>query len=223
MMSDTPLTITDHVLAHLRNQILNGEIHPGTRIDQAEVARLFGVSLVPVREALARLQSSGLVNIIPHRGVFVEDFTLEELIDIYYMREVLEEQAAQLAVRNVDDAMIERLEGHITNINAHIGNHAVEQFLSETRAFHFTIYYASQRRNLIRIIQQLWDQSDRYRLLQMNIQPERFEESQFENRAMLAAIHKRDGDSLGLMVRYRIHQTTTGLRERLSTMHIQHS
>jgi DNA-binding GntR family transcriptional regulator len=68
---------------------------------------------------------------------------------------------------------------------------------------------------LIRIIAQLWDQSDRYRRLQMDLLPERFHESQFENRAMLAACRRHDGDSLALMVRYRIHQTTAGLREQL--------
>ena len=100
-MSDTVFTITDKVLTHLRTRILNGTIAPGERIDQAEVSRQFGVSLVPVREALARLQSSGLVHIVPHRGVFVEPISLSEMIDIYYMREVLEEQAAQLAVKNM--------------------------------------------------------------------------------------------------------------------------
>lgn len=214
-MSDTPLTITDQVLAHLRSKILNGEIPPGARIDQGDVARLFGVSLVPVREALARLQSSGLVYIVPHRGVFVETVSLEELIDIYYMREVLEEQAAQLAVKHVDEQMLHILDEHIQQIDTHISTHATDLFLQATRSFHFTIYQASQRRNLIRIISQLWDQSDRYRRLQMDLLPERFHESQFENRAMLAACRRRDGDSLALMVRYRIHQTTVGLRAQL--------
>jgi DNA-binding GntR family transcriptional regulator len=214
-MSDTPLTITDQVLAHLRSKILNGEIPPGARIDQGDVARIFGVSLVPVREALARLQSSGLVHIVPHRGVFVETVSLEELIDIYYMREVLEEQAAQLAVKHVDEQMLHALDAHIQQIDKHISTHATDLFLQATRLFHFTIYHASQRRNLIRIIAQLWDQSDRYRRLQMDLLPERFHESQFENRAMLAACRRHDGDSLALMVRYRIHQTTAGLREQL--------
>ena len=214
-MSDTPLTITDQVLAHLRSKILNGEIPPGARIDQGDVARIFGVSLVPVREALARLQSSGLVYIVPHRGVFVETVSLEELIDIYYMREVLEEQAAQLAVKHVDEQMLQTLESTIQQIDQHITAHATDQFLHATRTFHFVIYHASRRRNLIRIINQLWDQSDRYRRLQMDLLPERFYESQFENRAMLAACRRRDGDSLALMVRYRIHQTTAGFRDQL--------
>lgn len=216
-MSDTVFTITDKVLTHLRTRILNGTIAPGERIDQAEVSRQFGVSLVPVREALARLQSSGLVHIVPHRGVFVEPISLSEMIDIYYMREVLEEQAAQLAVKNMTAETITALESLISQIDIDIGNHAPDVFLQHTREFHFTLYHATQRRNLIRIIQQLWDQSDRYRRLQIDLIPERYQESQFENRAMLAACRRRDGDSLALMVRYRIHQTTAGLRERLES------
>ena len=140
-MSDTPFTITDRVLTHLRTRILNGTITPGERIDQAEVARQFGVSLVPVREALARLQSSGLVHIVPHRGVFVEPISLTEMIDIYYMREVLEEQAAQLAAKNMTDATIGALESLIGQIDIDIRNHAPDVFLQHTREFHFTLYH----------------------------------------------------------------------------------
>ena len=219
-MSESPITITDQVMMHLRTQILNGEIAPGSRIDQGEIARQFGVSLVPVREALARLQSSGLVHIIPHRGVFVETVSWDELIDVYYMREVLEEQAAQVAVKYINDEDLRQLEHFIEQIALDITNHDVENFLQHTRDFHFVIYEASRRRNLIRIIKQLWDQSDRYRRMQMNLQPTRMQESQFENNAMLAACRKRDGTSLALMVRYRIHQTTAGIRERLHHGHI---
>ena len=219
-MSESPITITDQVMMHLRTQILTGEIAPGSRIDQGEIARQFGVSLVPVREALARLQSSGLVHIIPHRGVFVETVSWDELIDVYYMREVLEEQAAQVAVKYINDEDLRQLEHFIEQIALDITNHDVENFLQHTRDFHFVIYEASRRRNLIRIIKQLWDQSDRYRRMQMNLQPTRMQESQFENNAMLAACRKRDGTSLALMVRYRIHQTTAGIRERLHHGHI---
>ncbi len=218
-MSESPITITDQVMMHLRTQILNGDISPGSRIDQGEIARQFGVSLVPVREALARLQSSGLVHIVPHRGVFVETVSWDELIDVYYMREVLEEQAAQVAVKYISDEDLHQLEHCIEQIAIDINHQDIENFLQHTRDFHFVIYEASRRRNLIRIIKQLWDQSDRYRRMQMNLQPTRMQESQFENNAMLAACRKRDGTSLALMVRYRIHQTTAGIRERLHHGH----
>jgi len=214
-MSDTPITITDQVLAHLRSQILSGSIQPGSRIDQGEIARQFGVSLVPVREALARLQSSGLVHIIPHRGVFVETISLDELIDIYYMREVLEEQAAQVAVKYIRRRFAAIDPEYIRLIDFDIAKNDVNAHLQHTRDFHFVIYEASRRRNLVRIIRQLWDQSDRYRRMQMDFYPARMQESQFENNAMLAACHKRDGTSLALMVRYRIHQTTAGIRQLL--------
>jgi DNA-binding GntR family transcriptional regulator len=214
-MPDAPQrTITEQVLTRLRDLILSGALPPGSRIDQAEMARRFGTSLVPVREALARLQSSGLVRIVPHRGVFVEELSLEEMIDIYYMREVLEEQAAQIAARQLTDADIAQLERLVEQMEV-AAKGDIPGFLRITREFHFTIYRAARRRHLLQTLQQLWDQSERYRQLQIHLLPSRMREALFENHAILQACRRRDPDSLSYMVRYKVHQTTVGLRERM--------
>ena len=90
-------TATEYALAEVRALLISGALVAGTRIDQAELAKRFGLSIVPIREALARLQSVGLVEIVPHRGVFVARVAADELVDIYTVREILEEQAARIA------------------------------------------------------------------------------------------------------------------------------
>lgn len=211
----TQRTVTDQVQARLRDLILSGSLAPGTRIDQTELARRFGTSVIPIREALARLQSSGLVRIVPHRGVFVEELSADELVDIYGVREVLEEQAARLAADHLTDADVARLEAlaHQMEMLAEAGDYAA--YLQLNREFHFTIYQASHRRHLLQMIKQLWDQSERYRRLQMHLFPERARAALFELHAILSACQRRDRDALGYMVRYKVHQTTTGLLEKM--------
>ena len=219
-MSDSPQrTITEQVQGRLRDMILAGALVPGSRIDQAEVAQRFGVSAVPVREALARLQSSGLVRIVPHRGVFVESLSVEELIDIYHVREVLEEQAAKLAAPHLTSADIASLEDIERRMGEVAESGGSDTFLDLNREFHFTIYRAGGRRYLLQIISQLWDQSTRYRRLHLHAAPERARASMFEMRAIVAAARRRDADALGYMVRYKVHQTTVGLLERMQLAH----
>ena len=117
-MSATPLqkplklgTIGDQVLNHIRNQILSGELATGTRIDQNAIASELGVSIIPVRESLRQLEAEGLIEKRPYRGAFVAELSLTELLDIYAIREELEELAAQLAVKRMTPETL-------TNLNA---------------------------------------------------------------------------------------------------------
>ncbi|WP_448542892.1 GntR family transcriptional regulator [Roseiflexus sp.] len=211
-MTDLPQrTMTEQVMARLRDMILSGELAPGSRLDQNDLARRFGVSLVPLREALARLQSSGLVRIVPHRGVFVEALSVEELLDIYQVREALEELAARLAAPRLsadDLATLDRLKIEMEK-TAKIDD--FDALLDLHRNFHFTIYRAAGRRHLLQLIAQLWDLSARYRHFQLYAFPERMRTSLFEVQAILEACHRRDPDALALLVRYKVHQTVVSL------------
>jgi DNA-binding GntR family transcriptional regulator len=206
-------TMTEQVLAQVQDLILSGALEPGSKINQAELAQRFATSLVPVREALARLQSSGLVQIVPHRGAFVAGLSVEEMVDIYAMREVLEEQAAQEAARRFSDSDIAKIEALVNQIEIAASTEAFDTFLRLNRDLHFTIYRAAGRRHLLQVIEQLWNQSERYRRLQIHSIPQRVEASLSENQLILAACHQRDAESLGSIVRYKVHQTKVGLLE----------
>jgi DNA-binding GntR family transcriptional regulator len=191
-------------------------LRPGSRIDQAELASNFGVSTVPFREALLRLQSAGLVEHIPHRGVFVSDVSVEELLDIYTTRELLEEQAARLAAKNLTPAHFATLEGITSGMETAANKQRLDELLSLNREFHFTIYRAAQRRHLLQLIEHLWDLSTRYAHLQLHTVPDRASEALYEIRSIVAACKRKDADALGLMIRYKVHQTTTGLLQHMS-------
>ena len=208
-------TITEHILGQIRDMIMDGTLPPGSRIDQAELTERFGVSLVPVREALARLQSSGLVRIVPHRGVFVEELSAEELVDIYGMREVLEEYAARLAADHLTAQDVAQLEQLLRKQELAADAAEFTTFLDLNRAFHFVIYRAAQRPHLLQTITPLWDRSRRYRQLQLHAFPDRARQSLVESQAIVTACRRRDRDALSMMLRYKIHQTSVGLLEKM--------
>lgn len=208
------LTATDYALERVRALLISGALAPGTRVDQAELAKRFGVSIVPIREALARLQSAGLIEIVPHRGVFVANVTADELVDIYTVREILEEQAARLAAAKLSDADIEAVSKIASAMVAAAKAKDYERLLVCNRELHFTIYRAADRRHMLHTIERLWDLSARYAHLQLHAVPERASEAMFEVRRMVEACRRRDADALSLMVRYKVHQTTVQLLER---------
>jgi DNA-binding GntR family transcriptional regulator len=208
-------TVTEKVMARLRTMLITGGIAPGSRIDQLELARRFEVSIVPIREALARLASVGLVRIVPHRGVFVAEVSTEELVDLYTVRESLEEQAARIAVDRLTDEDFAKLD----ELAAAMARAAQERDLDEVskhnRELHFTLYRAAKRRYMMQIIEQLWDLSARYAHLQLYAVPDRAATAIAEVTAIIAACRRRDREAVGLMVRYKVHQTTVGLLERM--------
>jgi DNA-binding GntR family transcriptional regulator len=207
-------TVTASVYEHLRGQIRGGVLAPGQRIDQAGVARHFGASIVPVREALARLQAEGLVQIVPHRGAFVAEISQDALVDIYAMRELLEEQAGRLAATHLSDDDLARLDQLVALMETATLAEDYQALFEHNRAFHFTIYRAARRAHLIQIIEQLWNQGDHYRRVYTEL-PDRARMALAEHRAILEACRRRDPDALGLTVRHHVHQTTASLLEHM--------
>lgn len=208
-------TVAENVMMKIRELIVTGKLEPGARIDQVELAERFDVSIVPVREALARLGSLGFVQIVPHRGAFVAAVSAEELVDLYSVREVLEEQAAGLAVDQLTAANIQRLEQLAAEMAKIAPKGQFDRLLSLNREFHFELYRAASRPHLLQIIERLWDLSARYAHLQLQAVPHRAMQAMTEVREIVAACRRRDKFAVAMMVRYKVHQTTVGLLPRM--------
>jgi DNA-binding GntR family transcriptional regulator len=100
---------TEQTVARLRRFILEGDLEPGARLQEVELAAQLGVSRTPVREALRELSSQGLVEILPHRGARVTRWSASELIEIYELRSMLESHAAERAATRMSDAEVDEL------------------------------------------------------------------------------------------------------------------
>ena len=101
--------LVDHIAATLQSRVLRGEIPTGARLRQEMLAGEFGVSRTPVREALRKLQASGIVEVAPHRGAFVRGPSAREIREAYEVRAVLEGFAAELAAARISEPQLHRL------------------------------------------------------------------------------------------------------------------
>lgn len=148
----------------MRERVLRGDLRPGAVIPQAALARELGISTTPLREALRRLMTEGLVELDAHRDARVTRLTVEEARDLIEIRRSLDPLAAGLAAERrtrADLALIRETAAELLPLRADPG--AVE--LLTHRRFHAAIYSASHNQVLVQTLDSLWDKADRYRRL----------------------------------------------------------
>jgi len=133
----------------LRQAVLAGMFKAGEVLRQDRLARTFGVSRMPIREALRQLEVEGLVNHLPRRGSVVATLTAHDVAEIFELRALLEGHAMRLAVPRLDPARLQRL----VSLHAHM--HTQGGVVDAMEAFYRTLYEAAERPRLLRAIMQL--------------------------------------------------------------------
>ena len=141
-------TSADYVYQELRHKIITKQMKPGQRLPEVNIAVQMGVSRTPVREALRRLASEGLVLIIPNSGARLVSPSRKEVENAYLVREQLECLAVRLAVKNVAEKHLRRLEEAILSEEQAFKEKNLEQYLEINEAFHRIIADASGNRIL---------------------------------------------------------------------------
>jgi DNA-binding GntR family transcriptional regulator len=189
-----PQSTQEAVLAELRRRIGAGELRPGEQVRAEVVGAELGVSRVPVREALRILEGEGQVVYEPHRGSFVADLSLDDLRELYRMRELLEEEAVRAALP-LDEPTLERLADHVADADGASARGDLSGYAAANRRFHLELYAASGRPLLARTIRQLWDASDAYRALYANRGAHRAAAAE-HHRTILAALASDDADAV---------------------------
>lgn len=137
------------VAGTLRWAIITGELEPGIHLQEPLLAQKFGVSRVPVREALARLEHEGLVRSEPRRGAFVVGFTASDVQEIYEMRQFIETRAGRLAAERVTSDDLARLQRFIDQMSDAVRNKQVSRVAEPDIAFHSEIVAISGHRRLL--------------------------------------------------------------------------
>ena len=155
--------VQDAVADRIRDMILSGKVKPGEWLRQDELASVFGVSTMPVREALRQLQTEGLVTFYPRRGATVSQISVREYEEIYCIREDLEILAVRWAAEDFDRISLDRLKTLLAEIETAAANEDVPRRMETVREFFFVIFRASQKNYLLRILSSLWDLSQQYR------------------------------------------------------------
>ncbi|HSM23789.1 MAG TPA: GntR family transcriptional regulator [Anaerolineaceae bacterium] len=184
--------IQDLVFTTLRDEILSNKIKPDEKLNTNQLAKRLGVSRTPIREALNRLISIGLVETIPHRGTYIRKLSIEEIIDLYYIRAALDGISARLAVRNLSQEDTTRLLQFCDDMETQYNLGDFNRFLELNYQFHQTIYKATQSPQLQELIIQYYNQSEHYRSLGLEL-PGRYRQICGEHRNLAKAL--ADGDA----------------------------
>jgi len=154
-------TLQDHVYRQLCEMILSGEIAPGQLVTIQALSDAFGVSAMPVREALQRLTAAKVLTVISSRSIGIPLLTIERLQDLKRVRLEVESLAAEWAVPRIVDAEIAKLEDLVGRMDTAAANDKKE-YVRYNREFHFVVYRAAGSDVLYAIIENLWLQISPY-------------------------------------------------------------
>ncbi|GDY29554.1 GntR family transcriptional regulator [Gandjariella thermophila] len=212
LRSARPPTVQQYVLESLRAAITTGELAPGAPIRQDTVAERLGVSRVPLREALKILEGEGQVVYLPRRGYIVAELSLEDLVEVYRIRDLLESEAARAAVGRLTDADLERVAEAQRDVEQAATRGDLLAMTEANRRFHFAILGGCGMPRLLRIIRNLWDSTDAYRSVYYNTTANRARVER-EHRAILAAVRRRDADDLVRLLAVHRDHAVAALRE----------
>lgn len=190
-----PTTTAQHAVDGLRRELVSGHLAPGDRVRQEELAESLGVSLAPVREALAILEQEGQVTYLPRRGYFVTELDIADMREIYELRGLLEERAARHALPLLDEDAIGRIDLAARECIDAAAEGDIAAELAANRRFHFGILGSPDQVHTLRLIRLLWDSTETYRALYYN-SPAARDESAHAHDLILAAIHRRDAKRL---------------------------
>ena len=205
-------TAVDAVYEVLRRSILDGELPPGHRLRSDVLANELKVSRTPVREALRKLETEGLVD-ASRSGLVVRQSSEEDLVEIFYLREALEGMAARLAAENATRAEIDELQALFEDMEAVAARGDIALVRKLTGEFHLLVCRASHNKRLIQSLQGLLDHVRQAQSSTLYM-PGRPADALKEHRALLRAIEKRDPDLAETLARQH-RRKTLDLRRKM--------
>lgn len=158
------LPLRDVVFNTLRQAILRGELKPGERLMEIQLANKLGVSRTPIREAIRKLELEGLVLMIPRKGAEVAEITEKSLRDVLEVRRALEELAVQLCCEKITKDEIQELVQAADDFKEVVKHGDLTEIAEADVHFHDIIYLATENQKLIQLLNNLREQMYRYRM-----------------------------------------------------------
>ena len=202
----------ERIVVELREQILNGDREPGSRLGQELLAAEFGASRMPIREALRALEAEGLVTVKAHTGAWVSGLDEEEFDQCYKLREVVEPMVIAESIPHLNDSQVE-LAGHLADLIQNSGGaRGLRDFMRLDREFHLLTYSGATYPFLTELVTRLWNTTQPYRRELVRQMPEEsFASTCAEHMLIVDAMRRRDVDAASALVRLHIHRTRVDL------------
>jgi DNA-binding GntR family transcriptional regulator len=191
--------IRELVYEHLKEAIGSGEIPGGERLNESELAGRLNVSRTPVREAIRMLESDGLVESVPRRGVVVRAVDISEIIEIYMIRQALEVMVFKSAARHITSQELEKAKRYIQESQSYLEAKIFEKYFRANELFTETIIEAGRLPKASQLIGSYRDQLRRYRKITLS-DPLRQQTAVRQHQDILDALEARDDERVGHLV-----------------------
>jgi len=185
----------------LKEAIRSGELKPGQRVRENEMAEMLDVSRTPVREAFRRLEADGLLSFAPYRGMVISELDHQAIMELYFMREVLEGTAAGLAAHRASEAEVAILQELVALDPGSKGQPA--SVAGHNRRYHSALYHAAHNRYLLKTLNVLQDAMALLGPTTMEVEG-RSEEAKKEHAAIVDAIAAKDAELAERLMRQHI-------------------
>jgi len=216
----TPKTLSlgDELAERLRMDLLTWRYPPDAILTEAKVAHQFKVSKTPAREALRRLVQEGYLEVVPRVGYRVTPVRIADVHEVFYLRTLLEGEAAALAAVNATEADLDRLQASKQAWIKYLALHRTEPlaYLKYHDAFHLAIASLSGNNRLVNMIDMLLKESARIRLCDPLMSLEGLKEEQQEAEAILLTIKNHDSEAARERMQNHIMESKKRILERLT-------
>jgi len=215
---EEPSLLTDQVFEAIRAAIMNGEMPAGHRLRIRDIAAQVGTSVMPVREAIRRLEEAGLAERVPHRGAVVRGLTLAELTHVYEARRVLEVEAARLGAHAITATDVEGMQAQFDLMCAAVDAEAAVAYLDHDEALLTILYQASGNPVLVDLIQGLWEKCRSYKIVGARARLERADRTlmwSFQGKLVEAA-RANDSAAAARMTNESLLSATATIRDQLA-------
>ncbi|MBO8142786.1 MAG: GntR family transcriptional regulator [Firmicutes bacterium] len=208
--------LTNRIYEELKQEIQQGLLKPGERLVERTVAEQKRVSRTPVREAFRRLHYDGLAEYYPRRGIVVAALSMEEIDEIYLLREALEGMAAREAARRASPVALEELQRFMERMERSLSRGQTEEIRSLNSEYHDRIIALSGMSHLARLVTQLRDRIEFYRRQSLSLggRPDRALE---EHQLILRTLGQRDPDLAEAAMRLHIRRAREAARAFLTS------
>ena len=187
----------------IKSAILNNELAPDTMLIENDLCDMVGFSKTPIREALRRLMSEGFVEFIPEKGTFVSKLSIDEFLQMFDVREVLEGLAARQCAIQQEDTVVEKLEDIISKLHLDLKEGKSFDSVQSDMDFHEVIINGSQNKMLMNFTKTMIQQIHRFASTTMDDYA-RLNTSYQEHMAIYEAICNREADAAERAMREHI-------------------
>lgn len=203
-------TVVDLAVQELRERILRGDYPEGAPLRQDALANDLGVSRIPIREALRQLEVEGLVTFSPHAGAVVSSLSLDEIVELFELRALLESDLIRKAVPNLTPDDIDRASTILEAYDAAFEVGDVAEWGALNWEFHSTLLAAAKRPLTLNMLSMLHNQSDRYTRLQLTLTHGESRASD-EHKQILRAAEQGDGELAARRLREHVENACSSL------------